>query len=555
MDFLNKAFTQLAELFRSMTPGARIVAGLLLAVVVVSVGYLFNHQVSGGDAYLLDGQHFSTAELQAMQAAFGKAGLGSFEVDGGRIRVPRGLKAKYMAALADEAALPAHFGSYLDAALSKPSPFTSKDQQQAMLKTALQKELATVIRQMKGVENAQVFYNIEKRRGLTSENTITASVSVQPVGTTMLSPDQVPKIRDLVAGAIGASPNQVTVVDVNGLTYKAGGKDDVPDILDDPYAQRVKYWKDYFESQIHKALKYVPGVEVTAYVELDPRTRNEEEKTKVDPKTVPISVKEETETNQTDAAAPSGQPGLQAQRPNTAATLPTQTRGNHTEKERSTLTQQNDASREYIRTATAPLTPKKVSVAVSVPSGYFEKVYREQTPSAAGQPPQPIDPKKMDQVQKDETDRIKALIANIIPQSDSTADTLPSVTVATFRQIPADAIPTAGAGSLVLDWFLSNWSTAAMAGLALVSLVMLRSMVRSAPLQSAIPDLPLPPAAAPPPEQEVKKEPNEPTEKRAGRLKRRLGSGQSLRDELAEMVREDPDTAASILRSWIGTTS
>src|SRR5215469_10012762 len=100
MDFLNKSFAQIAELFRSMTPGARITAGLLLAVVVVSAGYLFTHQVTGGDAYLLDGQHFSTSELESMQAAFGKAGLGSFEVDAGRLRVPRGMKAKYMAALA-----------------------------------------------------------------------------------------------------------------------------------------------------------------------------------------------------------------------------------------------------------------------------------------------------------------------------------------------------------------------------------------------------------------------------------------------------------------------
>ena len=41
MDFLNKAFTQFNDLFRSMSPGGRITAGLLLVVAVVSVGYLF----------------------------------------------------------------------------------------------------------------------------------------------------------------------------------------------------------------------------------------------------------------------------------------------------------------------------------------------------------------------------------------------------------------------------------------------------------------------------------------------------------------------------------
>ena len=38
----------------------------------------------------------------------------------------------------------------------------------------------------------------------------------------------------------------------------------------------------------------------------------------------------------------------------------------------------------------------------------------------------------------------------------------------------------------------------------------------------------------------------------ARRLRRFTGSGPSLRDELSELVQEDPDTAANILRSWIG---
>ena len=39
------------------------------------------------------------------------------------------------------------------------------------------------------------------------------------------------------------------------------------------------------------------------------------------------------------------------------------------------------------------------------------------------------------------------------------------------------------------------------------------------------------------------------------RFAKRLASGPSLKDELAEMVREDPDAAASILRTWIGNAS
>ena len=66
MDVLNKALSQINDLFKSMTPGARLTAGLLLAVVVISLAYLFNHQMAGGDADLLGGQPFTAGEMSAM---------------------------------------------------------------------------------------------------------------------------------------------------------------------------------------------------------------------------------------------------------------------------------------------------------------------------------------------------------------------------------------------------------------------------------------------------------------------------------------------------------
>ena len=90
MDFLNQAYSQVADLFRSMTPAARVTAGLLLAVVVISVIYLVRFQSSGADEYLLGGRAFSEREIATMEAAFSQAGLQRWESDGNRIRVPRG---------------------------------------------------------------------------------------------------------------------------------------------------------------------------------------------------------------------------------------------------------------------------------------------------------------------------------------------------------------------------------------------------------------------------------------------------------------------------------
>ena len=116
MDFLNKAFAQFNDLFRSMTPGGRITAGLLLVVAVVSVGYLFQHQVSGGDDYLFGGKSMETPTLEKMEEAFGKAGLNSYTIEGGRVKVPHSQRAAYLAALADAKALPPNFGDKFKAA-------------------------------------------------------------------------------------------------------------------------------------------------------------------------------------------------------------------------------------------------------------------------------------------------------------------------------------------------------------------------------------------------------------------------------------------------------
>jgi flagellar M-ring protein FliF len=124
--------------------------------------------------------------------------------------------------------------------------------------------------------------------------------------------------------------------------------------------------------------------------------------------------------------------------------------------------------------------------------------------------------------------------------------------VTPFRPLATGEVVEPPTSQIALSWLATNWSSVAMAGLAMFSLVMLRSMARPALPPPSAPALPPPPPPAVEKESDPKKA--EP-EKHGSRLKRRLGSGQSLRDELAEMVREDPDTAANILRSWISNAT
>ncbi len=163
MDFLNKAFAQFNDLFRSMTPGGRITTGLLLVVAVVSVGYLFQSQVGGGDDYLFGDESISTATLEKMAEAFGKAGLNDFTMEGGRVKVPHSQRAAYLAALADTKALPPNFGDKFKRRRRGRQPRSSLPS--SVTNTPIRakdEELSDVIRCLKGIERASVL--IDQRR-------------------------------------------------------------------------------------------------------------------------------------------------------------------------------------------------------------------------------------------------------------------------------------------------------------------------------------------------------------------------------------------------------
>ena len=127
------------------------------------------------------------------------------------------------------------------------------------------------------------------------------------------------------------------------------------------------------------------------------------------------------------------------------------------------------------------------------------------------------------------------------------------MTVTTFQDIKTAEIPGPAVTQRALTWLGQNWPMLAMVGLVLFSLGMLRSMLRSVPAPPAESAAVSMRVTATEPKPKESEEPVEATAAR--RLRRMTGTGPSLRDELSELVKEDPDSAANILRSWIGQVS
>jgi flagellar M-ring protein FliF len=551
MDFLNKSYEQLIDLFRSMTVGARITSALLLAVVVISLAYLLTARGGGPEVDLMHGMPVPANYLPAMQAAFNKAGLSDYEVRGTQILVPRGTTAAYMAALVDGNALPPNFGaalSGLQGALDAGGVFESERQRQRRVQVATQEMLSQIISSMQGLESAYVLFGTDQRGGLARDTLKTASVAVQPLGGNQLGGECVSKIRFLVAGAFAMDPKNVTVADLSGggLVYQ---DEDGGSPTNNLYASLTRYWEENYRTKIRNALSYIPNLSVEPTVVLDSERMSRIRRTQLDSKTVTVSATEESRTRTRDGGGPAGRVGYTAQAANAPQTLAASSSGSREQEEETTSRVQNVPSGTEEERESVGLTPTRVAVSVGIPSRYVEKVWRERNPTPPDQDPQTPDQTALDALFQEISGRVRSHVATLLPPVTGMTDLTELVQVSRFDSLPGEPIPTPDAAQRALTWLGEYWMTLGMLGLAGFSLLMLRSMIRATP---ASPQSPAPGNSHP---REPRRDAGEEEPEDAPRLRRFQSHGRSLRDELTELVQEDPDTAANILKSWINSAT
>ena len=549
MDFLNKAIAQLSDLLRSMTPGARITAGLLLAVVVVSVGYLFQHGSTGPDAYLFGGEPISSGQLDRIEAAIAKAGLSDFQREGFRIRVPAGQQAKYLAAVADAGALPPNFNTILENALDKGGPWESREAMRERLKVARQQTLSEIVRAMPCVENAIVLYDEHESRGVKSFGTTiqtTASVSVKPVAGEILTPQRAKNIQRLVAHSVNMKPTDVGITNLGdggpagtdgGITY---------DVIDDEYLKTKVMFESQKRESILGALRDIPGVSVEVNADFDDTVEETTHTAKPDPKTAARSETSQTEDVTSSTPEGGGQPGQTSQGPNRqAATQSVAQTQNRTHNE-STRTD-NVVGIEDSRVLKKGYTPKEVWATVSIPGSYIKNLWTARNPAATA-PPKPED---LATVQTDAVQKVENIVDTLLLlQANKGENTYKHVHVVVLDSLPVPTLEAPTMASKAMAWTSRYWNSLAMLGVAMFSLLVLRSVVNGKPSESA--------SAVAASASSLTLQADEPKAAResaeaaeAGKPKLRLKKGTSVKDDLMEIVKEDPDAAADILRSWI----
>lgn len=551
MDFLNKYIDQLRDLFASMTPGARLTTGALLAIVVVSIGFLFKQSTSGPDEYLYGGEPLTRQELIDIATALSDAGLSDYDIVGNMVKVPRSKKHEYLAAIGAADAQPKDVSSVLEKAVENLSPFSSSVQQQHQVKAAHARTLSMTISKIAWIEDATVMYDEKDIRGLRHKTIATATVNVQPKAGEYIDSRRARSLQNMVAGAFASmKPEDVVVNNLNGDDV-ASNTDISPDDFSTPYLREQARLELAKKRQVERLLGYIPGARVQIKVELDEKLSEESLATSPEGPPATIHESEVSETSKqanTDGGAP---PGGFAQGPSRGTREQAPTRNNSSE---TSVTKTETTSHTYDRrvaTVSAGLVPKSMWASIEIPREFIIGIWKKNKLAEEGKEPELVDREQVNLLQKQIIDDIKTSVEPLMTELAAGKDEFSQVKVVVYDTLPQRAIEKPSMASQGLFWLGEYGNSLAMLGLAAFSLVMLRSMVRggskAGPAGAAALQLK--------PDSEKAGGGMEPAADDDSRPKLRLKKPDPVKDDLAEMVREDPDAAAAILSNWISNAS
>lgn len=551
MNALNQTLAQIRELFASMTPGARITAGLLLAVVVVSLGFLFQQATTGPDEYLFGGDPIGRTRLPRMEAAMSTLDI-PYTTEGTRIKVAKADKHRAVAAIAAAGELPADFHHLMQDALEGGGMFDFKDIKLQRLRAGREAQVSLVLSKFPFVDSAEVIHQPGQRRGLTGMKQATVAVSVMPAVGESLNTRRSQTIKDFVAKACGVDIANVALTNL-GSDIGSGDGDISPEDFDHPLYKLKAMEERRIREQILSQLNNIAGVKVQVNATIDEKREHRVVETKPAGEPVQLAKSGLDETDKKSSGGQGDRVGLEAQGPATAGREEAIASNDQSEKTVSSSEVAYGTGVQTTTTVNAGLALKAAEASIVVPMSFVRTTFEQENLDADGNPPDQIDANQLLQTRDEIQKRVENIVQPLLPKLALGEDEFKQVKVEFMTDMPISPLPEPSMAAGALAWTNQYGNTLIMAGLAMFSLVMLRSMVNSTGKDSPGSSL-----ASLQFEGETTDNANASPDEEEGenqRPKLKLRKADTLKDDLADMVGSDPDAAAAILRSWINNNA
>ncbi|CAN5648874.1 hypothetical protein BH09PLA1_BH09PLA1_22110 [soil metagenome] len=361
----------------------------------------------------------------------------------------------------------------------------------------------------------------------------------------------------VVGAQAGISLSNVKVV-INGHPCTVSDRSGLGIGNSDEILTKQQESEQFFTQKISQQLGWIGAVMVAVTCDVNIKSEQRSEET-YDPKSVvQKEVSTETETNeQTEPAAPSGEPGAIPNSP--LAITPAPSPGGNSagsNRERNSTKFENRFGKTHSESVIPAGKTKVLAAIVRLPRSYFVSVYKMSNPTAQTEP----DEKAIAQLVEQEIPKVRRDVKSctyITNDEDIVVDTytdgLPLLGAIASASIGGSK--SAGAG--LTATLTGHYKEIGIGALALVSLFRVSSMVKKG--------APAPPVMA------IVNEPSEPAMLSAGEdvageasegsttldgmeLDDDAVKAQQMVEQVATMVKENPDGAANLVKRWLNRT-
>lgn len=556
MEFLRKLIAQTVAHLKGLTVSQRLAIGSCAALIVVALGYLVHWASTPSMVALLE-QPMTSQEVAQIEQKLTAMGATHKTVNG-TIMVPTADRVRLYAQLAQSQSLPRDTSIGFNELIKEGSVWASSGEKDRQWSVALQNQLAQVLRQFDGIEDARVFINNAMKRGIGQPSVVpTASVFVRPKGGLEFSRERIAAIANMVAGAVGGlDPTQVKIADmVSGRSYALPKAEEAADTADLEARQKKEA---HYANKIRELYASIPGLLVAVHAQLD----DQETSIVTEKYGKPVPTRDKSETSTQNRGQAAQEPGVN---PNTSVAV--SGNGGPTEStEKSTTETEYDAKVDRTLTKTEKHANgiQKLFASVNVPRSYLAAIFKKQN---NGKDPSDAE---MDTFATPELTKMKGQVRRVLGLAKDEADEQIEVTWihddATIQMggQPVEAGQPEGFFSLVK----ANGGKVGLGGLAVLSLLMMLMMVRrvsegpvlpgeepptpqvirikSGKKKGAVEEIDLTVAEEPIGEAAlsdsllVGKEIDESTLQR-----------QKVVDQVVEMINDDPEGTVGILKRWI----
>lgn len=257
-DRLPAPVRRVTDTFKSFTPGQKAVT--IAAVIALVIGGYFFATWASKPSYSILFNNLSTKDASAIVDSLQKSGT-KYELanDGQTILVPQDQVNKLRLSLSGQG-LPGDAGTGY-ALLDQQGITTSDFMQHTNYQRALEGELANTIKSIDGVEAATVHLVMPQKDVFADDqDQPTASVLVASSPSQPLSGQQVEAIVHLVASSVeGLDPTQVTVAGADGKILSTGGGADVAAAGDNSSASQTIAFQNRMNTSLQNMLDSVVG--------------------------------------------------------------------------------------------------------------------------------------------------------------------------------------------------------------------------------------------------------------------------------------------------------